>query len=579
MRCAFWIITVLVLFAGAFQASAATIQAHLDRDSIIAGETTGLRLEVHGGNPESVAPFASIPGLTIQYRGKSQNLTSINGQSSFAIILNYAVTGTEPGVYKIPPIQVTVDGNTVSTETLQLTVTKANPKLQNRYAFLTLKVPRQEVYVGEMIPVELQLYVTSADDIQAPQLKSDGFVIHKQPPYTRAQTQVGNIMYTVLTFRMSLSAAKAGDLQLGPAEMNLTLLLRTAPDPNDPFSSFFGGNVQRRAIKINSDSFTIHVSPTPPNAPPTFTGAVGRFNWAVVANPKALNAGDPVTLKIDISGAGNLDAISLPDFDWPDFKVYNPNSNLEYSDQLGLSGVKKFEQVVVPQNSGVREIPELKWSFFDPSTKQYETLSHPAIPLQVNVAPNSQATPSGIAANASSALPQPVQKDIIHIKSSPGEFVGFTTPLPRQPWFIALQAIPILGLAGVTIWRKRQDKLANNPKLRRKIETRQYVHAGLSELKNYAETNKSEEFYALLFRLMQEQLGEKLDLPASAITEAGAEHRLTERGTSPALVQQVHALFEICNQARYAPVRTNEQLLDIQRETANVIRELENLPD
>jgi hypothetical protein len=569
-----YLVTLLLLLGMIASARSATIRTVLDRDSIVSGEVTELKIVVQNGNPQSAENFPAVPGLNIQYRGQQQRMTSINGQTTFSIILTYAVTGTQPGDYTIPSIRVVVDGATYSTEPVKLSVSKGNPQMRNRRAFLTLKVPRQDIYVGEIIPIDLQLYVTGADDIQAPQIKSDGFIIHKEPPNTQSKVQIGNNFYTVLDFKKSISAAKAGDLQLGPAEMSLNIV---QPDPNDPFSFFTGG--RRTAVKLASESFKMHVLPLPPKAPASFSGAIGKFSWSVEASPKTVNAGDPITLKITISGAGNLDAISLADFNGPDFKTYQPTTDTETQDPLGLSGSKKFEMAIIPQNSGVHAIPEQLWSYFDPVARQYQTLRQEPIPITVNATIGGQPAPSVVTGKAPDTEEAEHRRDIVHIKSSPGHLATIALPLARQPWFVAIQALPLLGFLGVTIWRKRKDKLENNPRLRRRIETRKTVHDGLQHLQSLASANQAEEFYALLFRLLQEELGERLDLPASAITEAVLNERLPARGASRELITRLHHLFGICNQARYAPVRTNEQLMNIQVETTAALRELQSLPD
>jgi hypothetical protein len=557
---------------------AASVTASLDRESIIVGETTGLHITVQDGRPQSMESFPPIPGITIQQQGTSQSTTIVNGQMSSAIIMNFAVTASQVGEYTIPSVKVLVDGTQQATQPLKITASKADPQAQSRYAFLTLKVPREEVYVGEMIPVDLQLYVTQAEDIQAPQLKSDGFIIHKQPPNTRGRTQVGNTIYNVLAFKMSLSAAKAGELMLGPAEMNLTLLLKAQADPNDFFGEVWG-RYQKRSIKLSSQSYKMHVLPMPTNAPVSFSGAIGQFNWTASADPKTVNAGDPITLKLAISGVGNFDAVKLPTFDWPDFKAYQPNGNVESQDPLGLSGSKTFEQVIVPQNSGVHEIPEIHWSFFDPVAKQYKTLSQPAVPIQVNAVAGGQPSPTVLAGKAPEAEETEQHKDIVHIKASPGQFALLAPPLVQRPWFLMIQAIPLAGFVSVKLWRKRKENLANNPKLRRKLEVQKIVHDGIERLGELASNNQADDFYALLFRLLQEQLGERLDLPASAITEAVLNEKLPRRGASPGLIEQLHELFQICNQARYAPIRTNQQLMEIQHQTASALGELQALSD
>src|SRR5262245_53229700 len=195
----------LLLFLACLAAShaAVSIKSQLDRDSIMAGEIATLTISVEGGTPRSMESFPPNTGLTIQYRGTSQNTTIINGNASYKNILNFSVQASQPGQFTIPSIKVVVDGAPYPTEPLQLTVTKNEVSTTNRYAFLKLNVPKQEIYVGEVIPIEVQLYVTDAENLQTPQLKSDGFIIHKQLEPTRSQTQVGNIIYTVLSFKMS----------------------------------------------------------------------------------------------------------------------------------------------------------------------------------------------------------------------------------------------------------------------------------------------------------------------------------------------------------------------------------------
>lgn len=577
-----YLFVTLFLFAtwfGTAGVSAATIQALLDRDNVMVGETVTLEIAIKDGTATQVESFPNIPGLSIQYQGPKSSISIVNGQRTSSFSLLFAVTASEPGEYTIPSIRVGVTGATLATQPVRLTVTKADARAQNRAAFLTLKTPRNEVYVGELLPIEIQLYVTQARDLQAPQLKSDGFVIQKEAENTKSTTQIGNIIYNVLTFRKSISAAKAGDLALGPAEMNLTLLVRTQGDPRDPLSEFFGRNVQSRPTKLESETLRMRVLPLPPNAPSTFNGAIGRFSWSVDATPKTVTAGDPVTIKIRVAGEGNLEALRLPDWQWPDFKSYQPNANLESGDPLGFQGSKTFELVVVPLNSGVTEIPPLEWAYFNPVEKSYKTLATPAFPLTVNAPAGGQATPTVLTGKAGVDQESEPRKDIVHIKANPGHLAVISPPLIQRPWFLILQAVPVIGFAGATLWRKRREKLANSPRLRRKLEVRKTVDHGLAQLGPLADANNAEEVYALVFRLLQEQLGERLDLPASAITEAVLDERLPQKGASPQLTALLHDIFAECNQARYSPVSTHQKLRDLEEKTKNAIGELRQLPE
>ena len=291
----------------------------------------------------------------------------------------------------------------------------------------------------------------------------------------------------------------------------------------------------------------MNVLPLPSPAPADFTGAIGSFAWDVSASPTNVSSGDPITIRSVITGRGNFDNVKLPELNWPNFRVYQPTSTTSIADQLGLEGSKTFEQVIVPQSGAVREIPGVSFSYFDPSQKKFVALKEPATPLQVRAGPASAMISTD--AGATEEIPAE-RRDIVHIKTDLGQLAAVNPPLITNPWFLLLQAIPLAGVIGISVWRKRQDDLTRNPKLRRKFEVQNTVYHGLGELRKLAQANQSDQFYALLFRLLQEQLGERLDLPSSAITEAVLEERLPRRGASPELIARLHALFQIANQAR-----------------------------
>jgi hypothetical protein len=146
--------------------------------------------------------------------------------------------------------------------------------------------------------------------------------------------------------------------------------------------------------------------------------------------------------------------------------------------------------------------------------------------------------------------------------------------LIQQPWFLAAQSVPVLALLSTVAWRRRADSLANNPRLRRQRHVAQVVREGMQQLPQLATQNKSEEFFATVFRLLQEQLGESLDLPASAITEAVVEERLRPAGVPGPTIDGLQELFQTCNLARYAPVKSSEQLSELVSKVQLVLAEL-----
>jgi hypothetical protein len=261
---------------------------------------------------------------------------------------------------------------------------------------------------------------------------------------------------------------------------------------------------------------------------------------------------------------------------WKDFKTYPPSTKVETTDKLGMNGHKFFEQIVVPQSTDVKELPALSFSFFDTERKSYRTLTHPAVPLTVRPGGSAPA-PTVLTAGRTSQANSPPPQDIVPIKQRMGAVAQIGPPLVQQPWFLALQSIPLLAWLATLVWRKRSDALANNPRLRRQRQVARIINDGLIDLRRLASENKSDEFFAVLFRLLQEQLGERLDLPASAITEAVIEEQLRPRRAPENVLASMQEMFQICNLARYAPIKSSQELTALVSKFEKVLRELQGL--
>ena len=279
---------------------------------------------------------------------------------------------------------------------------------------------------------------------------------------------------------------------------------------------------------------------------------------------------------MQITGRGAIDALTLPDQpQWREFKIYPPTSTVTNRDPLGLSGVKSFEQVLIPQNHEIKILPPLEFSYFDPNQKSYRTLSNAGIPLIVGHAAATSAQPS-VLTSAAPTTPPPTS-DIVHIKARLDTPGLVRAPLVQQTWFLTLQSVPVLAWLSLLVMRKRNEALANNPKLRRQRQVARRIHQGLQELRDHAAGQQSDEFFATLFRLLQEQLGERLDLPASAITEAVIDERLRDRTLPEQTLTELHELFQTCNQARYARQKTSQELASLVPRVESILRELQNL--
>src|SRR5581483_4894009 len=422
--------------------------------------------------------------------------------------------------------------------------------------------------------------VQGVNQIQLTAFPADGFSVGKLVEGQRHQVQIGNGVYTVIPVEVALKAIKAGALMVGPVTFGMVVELPSNGRQRDPFGPFgFFNRGEQRQLSVATDSETVQSLMDPrEKAPASFNGAIGRFTMSMTAGPTNVAAGDPITVRVQISGRGSLDTLTLPEQPaWHDFKTYPPTTKVETTDQLGLQGTKTFEEIVTPQSADIKALPPISFSFFDPDAKTFRTLTQSAIPLVVRPG-GASAAPTVL---ANSQRPQdnspPPSQDIVPNKQRLGTLAQLSPPLVEQTWFLALQGVPLLALVGSVIIRRRAEHLANNPRLRRQREVAGLIEQELRVLKQAATENNSEQFFAALVRILQEQVGERLNLPANSITEAVIDEKLRPLEVPEATLASLQELFQASNLAKYAPIKTSQELKALIPKVEATLRELRNI--
>ena len=582
MTVVFFIQSVLVRFASAAAvalffaccaalAAAPTVPAQLDRDTVALGETVTLSLTFTDAAPGNAPQLPALPGLRYEGVRQSSEFNIVNGVPSQRVTLHYTLSPTQEGAFTIPAMQLNVGGKTLATRPLALRVVKgaAGAGANTNLAFVRLIVPRTNVFIGETFTIQVQLFFQElAEQLQMPQVRAQGFTLVPTPQGAQRQSsaRVGNANYNVLILEMAATAARAGDLPIGPVEWPIVVAV---PDPRgrsrDPFA-IFGFGPPKHALRLNlsSEPVVLHVEPLPAQGvPESFSGAIGSFQMKVVASPTNLAVGDPITVQVDITGRGALDSVKLPEqAAWREFKVYSSKPKTSPTDTFGLAGSKTFELAVAPENHEIRSLPPVLFSFFDPDARAYRTLTGPAIPLSVRPGSVGSAPPPSLT-NAAPAGERPPADDLVHIKPRLEPATRAGRLLVREPWFIAVVLVAPGAWLALLMARKRREALASNPRLVRQRQVARKIRDGLQELRAHAATRQSEPFFATLFRLLQEQIGERLDLPASSITEAIIDEKLVHRGASAETRAVLHELFQTCNQARYAPMQSSREMSEL----------------
>lgn len=529
--------------AGGTLLNAATFTGTLDRPKIRLGESVKLTLRCDGASPLTTQHTETPGQLDLFFLVRSDSFSIINGKKSLSASFTYRVEPKREGEFIIPPFKVLVDGKLILSEPIGLKVIGADEKVDvdpaldpGKTSLLEVEIPASEVYVGELFPISVRLMFQAAQDETIPQIRTEGirFMLIR-PRMESSVKQIGDRLFKVLTYHNTAVASKTGKFDV-VFESDLTTI--------DFSSNLFG---TRREIHLVSKPVTITILPLPKEGQPRgFAGAVGEFNIAVAATPTNSVAGDPLTLRVQIFGQGTLDDIPSPPTDqWKDIRAYPASTKLTFTDSMHRVSIKTFEQPIVPLSVSVKEIPAIPFDFFNPKKKQYERIE--SNPIALTLSPGKpQKTTTGPSKNPEIA-PAPLFK---HIRPAMGPLAQASAPLLLRPWFLFLQGLPVLVCLAAWIWRRRKDHLDAHPEIRRRNRVDQLTRKTLRELRQSHAGIPVEQFYRQSYLLLQEVIGERLGIEATAITDSvGGDHlqgRLSETNLTT-----LRELFADCYRARF----------------------------
>ena len=564
-------------------ANAQRAVATLDRSTVAVGEGVGFSIACENFQPLRLPGLPAIPGLRISNSGSGRSFQLGGGQQISTLTYNFLITANKTGTYTIPGVSIQSNSDSFKTQPLKLRVVAADsPDNKNQisdYAFIRLIPSKNKAYVGEPIPIEIQLFLQNGR-FNMPELTAEGFNLTEYPEPKSSRAQKGNAIYQVRTFQTAATPVKAGKLNIGPVKMDVVLKIRQNQRRRSPFNDPFEGLLTRYQdvpVKIEAKAQNITVKPLPTEGrPDNFNGAVGQFSMTAKASPLEVTVGDPVTINIELSGLGTIESLSLPKLELLGFKSYEPSISSKRTDPLGLTGIKAFEQVIIPENETIKEVPKIEITYFDPKTESYKILSQGPFPLKVNPSTKPNSIPSTFMAETDSsdfADEKPKLSEILWIKYEEGT-LSHATPFVIRPAFWLLQSIPLLFFIGALNWRRKKNAFANNPKLRRQLQVEQITSKTLAKLLKLAEENKALEFYIELATVLREHLGLKLDIPSEGITCDSIDEPLAQKSINAETRIILRRLFTSCDAASYAASQSTAELRECLNDLKKVISDL-----
>lgn len=583
---AFIIIGLTFLLPTVALAKDISFQLTVDRDKVGLGQTLQLDLTFDGTQNMPALELPSIEGFRARYLGPSTRMSIINGQVSSSITHVYTLLPIKVGIFKIGPFTFvhngdTYNSNSVSVEVSEVATLSEKQSSQeeqpgtgdlNERIFLIMQVKKNKVYLNEVVPVTIKLFVNrlGVRDIQYPQFSHDGFSVGEFGQPRQYQEVVGGVNYDIIEFDTAIFGLRPGEFRLGPANLQCNLIVkkqssRQAPSSfddffnSDVFDNFFGG-YQTYPFSLKSADIPIIVLPLPEeNKPAGFSGALGVFDFEATVNPLEVKVGDPVTLKAAVHGQGNFNTVNLPAVSLGNgFKAYEPQVKQDKE-------AKIFEQVIIPLNADIKEIPAISFSFFNAQTGQYETITRGPFPIKI-VKPEKEEELKIIESKQSAAIfltEDKLGRDIIYIKDNPGKFRKKEDYLHKNKIFLGFQILPLLIYILIAMLHSRNRRLKKDVKLARQLLAPRKAKAGIRRAGSYLEKGAVQEFYDALFETLQEYLGDKFHLPSKGITVSIIDEQLKDRGLSEEILAKMKDIFSECDMVRYAATHlTKENMRD-----------------
>ena len=529
-------------------------------------------------------------------------MSIINGSVSSSITYSYYLVSPNIGEFIIEPASLEYKGETYSTKELKISVIKGSSKKHRtsnsnqamsneelkENVFIRAIANKHNVVQGEQVTVTYKLYTKL--NISSPQLS-------KLPQYkgfwaeelnSGKNIQFKNEMYKGERYRaatikrVALFPTKSGKLTVTPFELEIPVMVkRKASRSNDPFDSFFNDSFFGRTETINfkaiSNEVKINVSQLPiKGKPKSFAGAVGDYKFEVNLDKNNVKANDAITLKIKVTGSGNIELVDLPNLVLPSgFEKYDPKSSKSVRNNQTISGTKSEEYLIVPRVPGVKIIDPIKFSYYNPRLKKYKELE--SSQFTINVTPGDKeytSTINGITKEDVKLLSQ----DIRFIQTSDFEFTEIEKGEIIKSWFWGLLIFPVFIMFVIIGYKKRQDKLNGNVQLVKSRKAEKKAKSKLKSAQKALSESNFELYYEEISKGLFGYLEDKLQLQKAESSIEKVSSLLNENGVNDELINHVKKILEECEFARFAPKsQTNKAATDLYNDTVNVIVDIENL--
>lgn len=544
------------------------LEVMLDRDTIGLDEQASLLITMTGTDQNMPNPrMPTLPMFDVLYQGRSSNIQIINGAVTSTISFRYVLVPKKAGTFPISPVAVVHKNKRYTGNNVELTVlsegvaasgdledkAKTNDGSTRDY-FLEAQVSDDKPFVNEQITLSLKFYcavqIYGSPELVEP--TTTGFwteLLGNKAPYYQ---KLNGRNYKVIERRYALFPTQTGELSIGRAVIQANVQTQKRRSNFDVFGDFFG---RGEDVTVRSPKLTINVRKLPPEGrPDNFTGTIGKFDIVAQAKKTTVEVNQPVSVTVKISGTGNIKSVAEPLISVNDeqFRVYKASSNenvTKVNDKIG--GTKIFEEVFIPKRPGEMEIPAIGFNFFDPNTGKYREIS--TRPIKINVS-----KPEGYVASTEVPYGGPDltissnARDIRYIKEDLGDTQKVGRLIIASPLYLAVNAVPILLLAGMIAMRVRREKLAGNVGYARSRMASKEARRRLAKATSLANIDRTEQFYAEIYLAVTSYIADKLNISPHGLTSDRIKELLLEKNANEDLINKIMAIIRQADFARFA---------------------------
>lgn len=540
-----------------------SVTVSVSRPTVRVGQTFFIDVEAYGGRIGDIH-LPAVEGLAIESAPsrRSTGVQVVLGSTPTSTIrLGFAARAAQEGTFEIPAVGVEIDGATVFSQPITITVAKSVPPTApatrspgagdggpreigwDDVVFLRSEVDRTSVYEGESVTLTLSLWqfatrgviLDSIRPIESTFPQTEGFYAIPQTPVEVGfeSTRVDGVEYNVARWRQILFPTAPGTLSIDSWKWDCYVRAVTTE-----------GRV-RHDYSLATEPITVEVRPLP-QRPPGFSGAVGSFEVRADLSPKSTVQNMPVSLVVRIVGAGNPDAIAAPALPRIE-NVYIADPEISthpIRDADQISAERTFTYEIVPVAVGVLEIPAFDFCYFDPTSSQYVTRTMG--PFALDVQPSGERERRVLVGDAPARDETTVEvlaQDIQPIVTAP--LPAFT----KSPPAFALAGVftaPVVFYALLALVVARRRRFDRDVAYARAYHARSRARRRLDAAA--AAQEPSEE----VFRALTGYVADKLDVPDAGVTSADARDLLEARAVSPDDMAGLLKILRTCERARYA---------------------------